>query len=87
MVLSKMNETAEVYLRQEVKHVVITVPAYLDNSATGDKQRTRGWSAGNRAATERIINEPTAAAIAEHNQARGSQLASTVLNYLIQKYG
>jgi len=47
MVLSKMNETAEVYLRQEVKHVVITVPAYLDNSATGDKSGTnKGRGAG-----------------------------------------
>merc|ERR1711988_872231 len=61
MVLTKMKETAENYLGKEVKHAVITVPAYFN-----DAQRTSTKDAGTIAGLEvlRIINEPTAAAIA-----------------------
>ncbi|CAJ2666203.1 unnamed protein product [Trifolium pratense] len=61
MVLSKMCEIAEAYLGSKVKDVVITVPAYFDNS---QRQATR--DAGEIAGLNvmRIINEPTAAAIA-----------------------
>merc|ERR1711939_1173072 len=61
MVLTKMKETAENYLGKEVKHAVITVPAYFN-----DAQRQAPKDAGTIAGLEvlRIINEPTAAAIA-----------------------
>jgi heat shock protein 5 len=61
MVLTKMKETAENYLGKEVKHAVITVPAYFN-----DAQRQATKDAGTIAGMNvmRIINEPTAAAIA-----------------------
>merc|ERR1719407_373677 len=61
MVLTKMKETAENYLGKEVKHAVITVPAYFN-----DAQRQATKDAGTIAGLNvmRIINEPTAAAIA-----------------------
>jgi heat shock protein 5 len=61
MVLTKMKETAENYLGQEVKHAVITVPAYFN-----DAQRQATKDAGKIAGLEvmRILNEPTAAAVA-----------------------
>jgi len=61
MVLTKMKETAEQYLGKEVKHAVITVPAYFN-----DAQRQATKDAGTISGMEvlRIINEPTAAAIA-----------------------
>merc|ERR1719465_360879 len=61
MVLIKMKETAENYLGKEVKHAVITVPAYFN-----DAQRTSTKDAGTVSGMNvlRIINEPTAAAIA-----------------------
>merc|ERR1719364_94700 len=61
MVLTKMKETAENYLGKEVKHAVITVPAYFN-----DAQRQATKDAGAIAGLDvlRILNEPTAAAIA-----------------------
>merc|ERR1712050_417247 len=61
MVLTKMKETAENYLGKEVKHAVITVPAYFN-----DAQRQSTKDAGSISGMNvlRIINEPTAAAIA-----------------------
>merc|ERR1719387_2279742 len=61
MVLTKMKETAESYLGQEVKDTVVTVPAYFN-----DSQRQATKDAGVIAGLNvlRIINEPTAAAIA-----------------------
>ena len=61
MVLTKMKQTAESYLGQEVKSAVITVPAYFN-----DAQRQATKDAGTIAGLNvlRIINEPTAAAIA-----------------------
>lgn len=61
MVLSKMKETAETYLGQDVKDAVVTVPAYFN-----DSQRQATKDAGLIAGLNvlRIINEPTAAAIA-----------------------
>lgn len=61
MVLSKMKETAEAYLGKSVKHAVVTVPAYFN-----DAQRQATKDAGTIAGLNvvRIINEPTAAAIA-----------------------
>ncbi|WP_369601279.1 molecular chaperone DnaK [Hahella sp. SMD15-11] len=60
-VLKKMKKTAEDYLGEEVKEAVITVPAYFNDSqrqATKDAGRIAGLD------VKRIINEPTAAALA-----------------------
>jgi len=61
MVLTKMKETAEAYLGTKVTHAVVTVPAYFN-----DAQRASTKDAGTIAGLNvmRIINEPTAAAIA-----------------------
>lgn len=61
MVLQKMKKTAEDYLGQEVNEAVITVPAYFN-----DAQRKATQEAGEIAGLKvsRIINEPTAAALA-----------------------
>jgi molecular chaperone DnaK len=61
MVLQKMKKTAEDYLGQEVREAVITVPAYFS-----DSQRQATKEAGEIAglSVRRIINEPTAAALA-----------------------
>jgi len=61
MVLLKMKETAEDYLGEEVTEAVITVPAYFNDAqrqATKDAGRIAGLN------VQRIINEPTAAALA-----------------------
>jgi len=61
MVLVKMKEIAETYLGTNVKNAVVTVPAYFN-----DSQRQATKDAGTIAGlnVQRIINEPTAAAIA-----------------------
>ena len=61
MVLTKMKETAENYLGKEVKHAVVTVPAYFTEA-----QRRSTKDAGAIAGLNvlRIVNEPTAAAMA-----------------------
>lgn len=61
MVLRKMKDIAEAYLGEEVRHAVVTVPAYFS-----DNQRSATMVAGEIAGLNvvRILNEPTAAAIA-----------------------
>merc|ERR1712142_130700 len=61
MVLTKMKETAEAYLGKKVTHAVVTVPAYF-NDAQRQATKDAGVIAG--MTVMRIINEPTAAAIA-----------------------
>merc|ERR1719263_1443388 len=61
MVLTKMKETAEAFLGKDIKHAVVTVPAYF-NDAQRQATKDAGVIAGLNVA--RIINEPTAAAIA-----------------------
>lgn len=61
MVLIKMKETAEAYLGKKVTHAVVTVPAYF-NDAQRQATKDAGTIAG--LVVMRIINEPTAAAIA-----------------------
>lgn len=60
-VLGKMKETAEAYLSKSIKNAVVTVPAYFN-----DSQRQATKDAGTIAGLEvlRVINEPTAAALA-----------------------
>jgi molecular chaperone DnaK len=68
-VLQKMRETAEAYLGEPVSQAVITVPAYFN-----DSQRQATKDAGKIAGLEvlRIINEPTAAALAYGMERKGS---------------
>ncbi|GGF33054.1 chaperone protein DnaK [Aliidongia dinghuensis] len=68
-ILQKMKETAEAYLGETVTQAVITVPAYFN-----DSQRQATKDAGKIAGLEvlRIINEPTAAALAYGMEKRGS---------------
>jgi len=61
MVLGKMKETAEAFLGKDIKNAVVTVPAYF-NDAQRQATKDAGTIAGLNVA--RIINEPTAAAIA-----------------------
>ena len=69
MVLRKMKETAERHLGERISKAVITVPAYFD-----DSQRQATKEAGRVAGLEvlRIINEPTAAALAYRRENNGS---------------
>ena len=71
MVLEKMKETAEKFLGESVTQAVITVPAYFN-----DSQRQATKDAGKIAGLEvmRIINEPTAAALAYGLEKKGSGL-------------
>ena len=68
-ILQKMKETAENHLGEEVKEAVITVPAYFN-----DSQRQATKDAGKIAGLEvlRIINEPTAAALAYGLEKKGA---------------
>jgi molecular chaperone DnaK len=61
MVLGKMKETAEAFLGRPVKRAVITVPAYFNDS---QRQATKDAGVIAGLTVERIINEPTAAALA-----------------------
>ncbi len=69
MILQKMKETAEAHLGEKVEQAVITVPAYFN-----DSQRQATKDAGKIAGLEvlRIINEPTAAALAYGLEKKGS---------------
>merc|ERR1711943_123246 len=69
MVLVKMKETAEAYLGKEVKHAVITVPAYFNDS---QRQATKDAGLISGLNVLRIINEPTAAAIAYGLEKKGT---------------
>ncbi|KAG2145495.1 heat shock protein 70 family [Suillus bovinus] len=70
MILTKMKETAEAYLGEKVTHAVVTVPAYFN-----DAQRQATKDAGTIAGLNilRIINEPTAAAIAYGLNKKGGE--------------
>jgi heat shock protein 5 len=61
MVLNKMKETAEAYLGKKVTHAVVTVPAYFNDA---QRQATKDAGVISGMTVLRIINEPTAAAIA-----------------------
>ncbi len=76
MILAQMKETAERYLGEPVTEAVITVPAYFD-----DAQRQATKDAGKIAGLEvrRIINEPTAAALAYGLDKKGA--AETIAVY------
>ena len=70
MVLMKMKEIAEAYLGREVKNAVVTVPAYFNDS---QRQATKDAGVISGLNVLRIINEPTAAAIAYGLDKKGKE--------------
>jgi chaperone protein DnaK len=70
MVLRKLKESAEAFLGVPVKHAVVTVPAYF-NDAQRQATKDAGTIAGLK--VERVINEPTAAAIAYGLDKKGEE--------------
>lgn len=76
MVLTKMKETAEAFAGQAIKDVVVTVPAYFNDS---QRQATKDAGAIAGLNVLRIINEPTAAAIAYGLDQRKGNGEQTVL--------
>jgi endoplasmic reticulum chaperone BiP len=70
MILVKMKEIAEAYLGQSIHHAVVTVPAYF-NDAQRQATKDAGTISGMK--VERIINEPTAAAIAYGLDKKGGE--------------
>jgi heat shock protein 1/8 len=70
MVLMKMKEIAEAYLGREVKNAVVTVPAYFSDS---QRQATKDAGVISGLNVLRIINEPTAAAIAYGLDKKGAE--------------
>ncbi len=77
MVLQKMKKTAEDYLGTEVTEAVITVPAYF-NDAQRQATKEAGEIAGLK--VRRIINEPTAAALAYGLDKRGQEMKIVVFD-------
>merc|ERR1719215_1810261 len=82
MVLTKMKEIAEAYLGKEVKDAVVTVPAYFNDS---QRQATKDAGTISGLNVLRIINEPTAAAIAYGLDKKGQM--ATEKNVLIFDLG
>jgi L1 cell adhesion molecule like protein len=70
MVLNKMKDIAEAYLGKEVKNAVVTVPAYFNDS---QRQATKDAGSISGLNVMRIINEPTAAAIAYGLDKKGDE--------------
>ncbi|EAY89450.1 hypothetical protein OsI_10982 [Oryza sativa Indica Group] len=85
MVLNKMKETAEAYLGSTVKNAVVTVPAYFNDS---QRQATKDAGVISGLNVMRIINEPTAAAIAyglDKKSSSGLETAGGVMTVLIPR--
>jgi molecular chaperone DnaK len=78
MVLQKMKKTAEDYLGQDVAEAVITVPAYF-NDAQRQATKEAGEIAGLK--VRRIINEPTAAALAYGMDKKGTDQKIVVFDF------
>merc|ERR1712195_334716 len=70
MILQKMRQTAESYLDKEIKNAVVTAPAYF-NDAQRQATKDAGTISGMK--VDRIINEPTAAAIAYGLDKKGGE--------------
>merc|ERR1711968_132681 len=70
MVLVKMKEVAEGFLGKDVKHAVVTVPAYFNDA---QRQATKDAGTISGMTVQRIINEPTAAAIAYGLNKKGGE--------------
>lgn len=84
MVLRKMKDIAEAFLGEEVRHAVVTVPAYFS-----DNQRSATMVAGEIAGLNvvRILNEPTAAAIAYGLEKKKANRGSTETKALVYDLG
>merc|ERR1712054_138510 len=78
MVLGKMKSTAEAYLGKKVTHAVVTVPAYFND---GQRQATKDAGTIAGLTVMRIINEPTAAAIAYGLDKKGATSEKNILVY------
>ena len=70
MVLQKMRSIAETYLEDKVQHAVVTVPAYFNDA---QRQATKDAGTISGMTVQRIINEPTAAAIAYGLDKKGGE--------------
>jgi len=70
MILVKMKEIAEAYLGKTVQHAVVTVPAYFNDA---QRQATKDAGTISGMSVQRIINEPTAAAIAYGLDKKGGE--------------
>ncbi len=70
MILTKMKDTAEAFLGKTVKHAVVTVPAYFNDA---QRQATKDAGTISGLNVVRIINEPTAAAIAYGLDKKGGE--------------
>jgi len=70
MILVKMKEVAEGFLGKDVKHAVVTVPAYFNDA---QRQATKDAGTISGMTVQRIINEPTAAAIAYGLDKKGGE--------------
>jgi heat shock protein 5 len=70
MVLVKMKEIAEAFLGKEIQHSVVTVPAYFNDA---QRQATKDAGTISGMTVQRIINEPTAAAIAYGLDKKGGE--------------
>jgi len=70
MVLGKMKEVAEAYIGKPINRAVVTVPAYFND---GQRQATKDAGTISGMKVERIINEPTAAAIAYGLDQKGKE--------------
>jgi L1 cell adhesion molecule like protein len=84
MVLTKMKETAEAFLGKAVKDAVVTVPAYFNDS---QRQATKDAGTISGLNVLRIINEPTAAAIAYGLDKKGTSQGQGERNVLIFDLG
>ena len=78
MILQKMKKTAEDFIGQEVTQAVVTVPAYF-NDAQRQATKEAGEIAGLK--VERIINEPTAAALAYGMDKSGKDMKIVVFDF------
>ena len=72
MILQKMKVTAEIFLGKEINNAVVTVPAYFNDA---QRQATKDAGTISGMAVERIINEPTAAAIAYGMDKSGGEVS------------
>jgi heat shock protein 5 len=70
MILTKMKEIAESYLGKDINHAVVTVPAYFNDA---QRQATKDAGTISGMQVQRIINEPTAAAIAYGLDKKGGE--------------
>ena len=70
MILTKMKEVAEGYLGSDIQHAVVTVPAYFNDA---QRQATKDAGTISGMNVQRIINEPTAAAIAYGLDKKGGE--------------